>query len=67
LQLALLVRVVTSWIGGTYSRVGRLAARMTDWLLRPIQRLVPPLGGVMDVSPILAYVAIALVAGLLVR
>lgn len=60
LQAALLVRVITSWIGGSYSRTGRLAARLTDWFLEPLRRLLPPMGGI-DISPILAWFLLSLV------
>lgn len=60
LQLALLVRVITSWVGGTYSTIGRLAARLTEWFLAPLRRLLPPMGG-FDISPILAWFLLGLV------
>lgn len=60
LQAAILVRVITSWVGGSYSRVGRLAARLTDWFLEPLRRLLPPMGGI-DISPILAWFLLSLV------
>lgn len=60
LQVALLVRVLTSWVGGTYSRVGRLAASLTDWFVEPLRRVLPPMGG-FDLSPLLAWFLIGLV------
>ena len=60
LQLALLVRVITSWVGGTYSTVGRLAVRLTEWFLAPLRRVLPPMGG-FDISPILAWFLLGLV------
>ncbi len=55
LLFALLVRVIASWLPG-------LAARRwvswsfgaTEWMLRPLRRVVPTLG-VMDITPIVAY------------
>lgn len=60
LRLALLVRVITSWVGGTYSAIGRLASRLTDWFVEPLRRLLPPMGGI-DISPILAWFLLGLV------
>jgi YggT family protein len=60
LQLALLVRVITSWVGGTYSALGRLSVRLTDWFLVPLRRMLPPMGG-LDISPILAWFLLGLV------
>lgn len=60
LQLAILVRVLTSWIGGSYRWAGRTAFRMTEWLLRPLRTLFAPLGAI-DFSPLIAWVLVSLV------
>src|SRR2546422_10133609 len=45
LVIALLVRVVASWLGWfRYSRWGRPAYALTDWLGGPIRRPLPPAG-----------------------
>jgi YggT family protein len=60
LQLAIIVRVVTSWIGGTYSWIGRTAFVLTEWFLRPIRNLFAPLGSI-DFSPIIGWFLVAFV------
>jgi len=65
LQVAIMVRVVTSWVGGAYSWVGRTAFRLTEWFLAPLRRVLPPMGTV-DLSPIVAYFAISLLRGIVV-
>ncbi len=60
LKLALIVRVLVSWIGGRYAWWSRVAYSLTDWLVRPIARLLPPFG-MMDFSPLAAYVLIIVV------
>jgi YggT family protein len=60
LQLALLVRVVTGWIGGGYSAVGRLAFRLTEWFLAPLRNALPAMSG-LDFSPLVAWLVLALV------
>lgn len=62
LQLALIVRVAISWIGGTYSWVGRTATAMTEWFMRPLRRVIPNIG-MVDISPIVAYFALSLLRG----
>lgn len=58
---ALLVRVIASWFGlGRYSRWIRPAYILTDWIVEPIRRIVPPLGA-MDVSPLVAWFALWLI------
>lgn len=64
LQLALIVRVVISWVGGTYSRIGRLAHTLTEWFLGPLRRVLPSVG-MIDISPLVAYFALMLVRGFL--
>lgn len=55
LSLALIVRVIAAWFGlFRYSKWIRPAYILTDWLVEPIRRVVPPLGA-MDVSPIVAW------------
>lgn len=62
LQLALLVRVLTSWFGGAYRWHGRLAFRLTEWFLGPLRRVLPPVGQV-DLSPLVAWFLLSLLEG----
>jgi YggT family protein len=58
LMLALIGRVIGSWIGkGRFSRWTGLVHKLTDWLVNPIQRVLPTFGNV-DLSPLVAYVAL---------
>jgi YggT family protein len=58
LMLALIVRVIGSWVGqGRFSRWTGLAYKLTDWLVNPIQRVLPTFANV-DLSPLVAYVAL---------
>jgi len=66
LQLALIVRVVTSWVGGHYSAVGRLATGLTEWFLRPLRQVLPAFGG-LDLSPLVAWFAISLLQGAVMK
>lgn len=59
LQLALLVRVISSWVGGQFTSIVQLSVRMTEWFLGPLRRLLPPLG-MMDLSPLVAWLIIGL-------
>ncbi len=58
LVLALLVRVVASWFGMfRYARWMRPAYLLTDWLVEPIRRFLPPLG-MFDWSPLAAWLVL---------
>lgn len=55
LVLALVVRVVGSWLGAfRYARGMRAVYALTDWLVEPLRRVVPPFG-VFDWSPLAAW------------
>lgn len=61
LRLALIVRVVASWFPGlAYRRWVSWSFGATEWMLRPLRRLIPTIG-VMDITPILAYFALQIV------
>jgi YggT family protein len=67
LQLALIVRVMASWVRiSPYSRWIRWSFTLTEWLVAPLRRRLPPLG-MFDISPIVAYAILWAVGALLVR
>lgn len=67
LMTALMIRVIASWFGiGRYNRWMRIVYALTDWLLEPIQRVLPNFGP-LDVSPIVAYFVLSLARNLVLR
>ena len=53
---AIIIRIVLSWVApGTYNPATALVANLTDPILRPFRRLIPPIGG-FDVSPVFAII-----------
>lgn len=64
LMLALLVRVFSSWFGLTrHNRWIGITYRLTDWLVEPIRRFMPALG-MFDFSPLVAWLLLSLLRGL---
>jgi YggT family protein len=62
LRIALIVRVVSTWIQvSPYSPWIRWAYTLTEWMLAPLRRVIPTFGPV-DVTPIVAYFLLVLVA-----
>lgn len=62
LRIALIVRVVSSWIQiSPYSRWVRWSYPLTEWMLAPLRRVIPAFGPV-DVTPIVAYLLLVLLA-----
>ena len=65
LQLALIVRVLSSWVGGSaYSKWFRWAFVLTEPILAPLRRVIPSLG-MIDITPIVAYFGLMLLEGLI--
>jgi YggT family protein len=69
LMTAILIRVIGSWFGiGPYRKWMRPFYVLTDWLIEPIRRILPPMG-IFDFSPMVAwlvlYVARGFVLGLI--
>lgn len=60
LMAALLIRVIGSWFGlGRYHRWIRWTYAITDWLVEPVRRALPPFG-MLDLSPMVAYLLLML-------
>ena len=52
----LFIRVVGSWFPAiAYSKFMRFVAFYTDPYLKLFRRIVPPIGGVLDLSPMLGF------------
>ncbi len=67
LQLALIVRVLSSWLGlGAFSPWVRWAYPTTEWILRPLRRVIPPMG-MFNVSPIVAWLGLSLLEWLVMN
>lgn len=75
--ILILIRVLLTWINvnpyGTpvdHPAV-QLLRRITDPVLVPLQRVIPPIGGTLDISPIIALIIIdvarRIIVSLLVR
>jgi YggT family protein len=66
--IALLVRVISSWFQlNPYRGVVRLSHIVTEPVLSPIRRIIPSVG-IIDISPIVAYLALSwIVEPLLLR
>ena len=66
LTLLLIAGALISWVNPDPSNpVVRILSRLTDPILSPIRKLLPPMGG-MDFSPLIAILAIQFVVRLLI-
>jgi len=66
LQIALLVRVVSSWFQmSPYSRWIHWSYRLTEPILAPLRRVIPSLG-MIDITPIVAYFLLRILGNVVV-
>lgn len=65
LTMAIILRVLGSWFGvGRHTRWMRPVYLLTDWIVEPIRRRLPAFGP-LDLSPLLAYIAVLILRSLL--
>lgn len=64
LYVVLLGRVLYSWINPRFEGpLGRFLFEATEPILRPIRRVLPQ-GGALDWSPLIAFLVLSVIAGL---
>lgn len=67
LIITLFVRIIISWVSpGGYNPIIALLVSMTDPLMRPARRILPPISG-LDLSPLVVFVVLQLGLMLLVQ
>ena len=58
LIFALIARVIGSWFGvGRFNRWMRPAYLLTDWIVEPLRKIVPPMGRI-DITPLVAWLLV---------
>lgn len=68
----ILIRVLLSWVNTNpyQSQIDhpaiRLLYRATDPVLKPLQRFIPPVGGAVDISPIVALIVLEILRRIIV-
>ena len=66
-RLALMVRVLSSWVNvSPYSKWIRWTFPLTEWILSPLRQIVP-LVGMIDISPIIAFFLLGLLQNVIIR
>ncbi len=60
LLICIILQVLFSWLGLYGSRLSRFIYRVTDPVLEPLRRTIPPMG-MFDLSPLIAYFLLSLV------
>jgi YggT family protein len=58
----ILIRVILSWVmPGTNNQFTHIIYQATEPVLGPIRRAIPPIGGNLDLSPVIAIVLIQVI------
>ena len=66
--MLLFARIVVSWFPAWYHHhLVRFIAFCTDPYLNIFRRIIPPLGGVLDISPLLAFFVLRLLEMITLR
>ncbi len=64
-MFAIIIRIVLSWIApGGYNPAIEIISTLTEPIMRPFRRIIPPLGG-FDISPLFAILALGVASILL--
>jgi YggT family protein len=67
ITLVLLVDIVLSYFMSPFSSLRMTLDRIVGPMLAPIRRVVPPIGGTFDISPIILFFLIQIVESILVQ
>jgi YggT family protein len=65
LRLALLVRVLASYVTSPYSKWVRWSYVTTEWMIAPLQRIIPRVG-MFDLSPLVAWLLLNVLENVLI-
>ena len=58
-NIMIIAYILTSWLPSVRdSRVGELLGKVVEPYLTPFRKLIPPIGGMIDLSPIVALLAL---------
>ncbi|MBE7444577.1 MAG: YggT family protein [Planctomycetia bacterium] len=64
-EIALLIRIVLSWVPhNPYNQAIQFLYKITDPVLNPVRRLIPPIRGI-DFSPVIVFVCLSFIKQLL--
>jgi len=67
MMVLIFIRVILSWLPGKAEKFQAFIFSTTEPILGPIRKLIPPLGGMMDLSPIIAYLLLFLIQEVISR
>jgi len=64
----IIIRIFISWINpDPYNLVIRFLYSVTDPVLNPMRRIIPPIGGMIDISPMIVLLLIELIKQFIIK
>lgn len=67
LMILIFVRVIFSWIPSGLEKIRKVVFDLTEPILKPFRKLIPPIGGALDLSPIIAFIILQIIQSLIVK
>jgi YggT family protein len=68
LSIAVIGRALISWFDPMMrSGISQLLVDLTEPIIAPIRRFVPPIGGTLDLSPLIALILLQVVERIILR
>lgn len=66
--ILLILRIFLTWIPNInwYSQPFNGISKLTDPFLNIFRNIIPPIGGMLDISPILAFIVLQILQGIIV-
>jgi YggT family protein len=65
IYFVLVIRIILSWVNpDPYNQIVQFIYKITEPILAPFRRIIPPIG-MIDISPIVVFIALAFVERLL--
>ena len=63
LTIAIFIRAIMSWFPTSpTNRFAIMLNQVTEPVLGPLRRLIPPIGGTLDITPVIAIVILQVIA-----
>jgi YggT family protein len=67
LLVLIFIRVLLSWIPASLGKFRVFIYEVTEPILGPLRKLIPPMGGMLDLSPIVAFLILTIIQNLINR
>lgn len=67
LMVLIFIRVLMSWVPNKGGKFTKVIYDLTEPILAPIRKFIPPIGGTLDLSPLIAFIILNILIELIAR